>query len=217
MAQRLLGTFGVIACLVFLSVSVTADPPNDDEDWLTWSPKNIEGGTINLSSYEDKTVFVLVFAPDCTDACDMTRAIAAHVRAHPSHAGKVLAMCTGSSGAKAIRRYLRQEEFARRVEHWNDEQDEAKAAAQLAHETYRRPAMPKFAKLIEAALDTQQGRNALMAHHLPFTTCARCEEMWSWLCKRMTKPTTVPRVLKFSSEGAKLNEWSCLPSPNPIS
>lgn len=196
-----------------------AQPSNG---WLTWSPKDVHDNAVSLTGYQNKTVYVLLFAPDNDKACQATRAVAAFVREHPNKADKILAMCTDATGAAAIRLYLRQEEYTKRVAAWTAEQDAAEAAAKAEaaargeESHFARPQMPDFVKAIEDELAMVAGRNALMAHHLPFTTCQRDDAMWTWLLAKVTTPESVPRLLKFNPQGDLLNEWNCLPEPNPL-
>lgn len=217
MVKRIACALCVFVCLLLIAGPTKADPPPSDAgDWLTWMPMNVHNNAINLTGYQNKTIYVVLFSPDKDTACSMVRAVAAHVRAHPNHAGKVLAMCMDDTGYKAIRLYLRQEEYTKRVAAWSAEQDAAAAAAQQSGATYNRPPMPDFVTTIESELETVQGRDDLMAYHLPFTTCARCEDMWTWLLRRITKPEGMPRALKFNPQATLLNEWDCIPNPNPL-
>lgn len=225
------------AALSFLAVVATAhaqeEPAGESPEaapaaaqpsngWLAWSPKDVHDNAVSLTGYQNKTIYVLLFAPDNDKACQATRAVAAFARAHPNKAGKILAMCTDATGAAAIRLYLRQEEYTKRVAAWTAEQDAAEAAAKAEaaargeESHFTRPQMPDFVKAIEDELATVAGRNALMAHHLPFTTYQRDDAMWTWLLAKVTTPESVPRLLKFNPQGNLLHEWDCLPEPNPL-
>ncbi|MCC6574922.1 MAG: hypothetical protein IT462_14175 [Planctomycetes bacterium] len=198
------------------------DPPAEDDPcaqakWLTWSLKDYQGRAISLTSYQNKKVFVVVFAPGNEDSCTMVRKAAEYCRDHEGTADRVLAFCSDNKGADAIKLYLRQEEWAKRVKAWNDEQAIAKAAAEAGEQTYEAPAMPDYLKAIEDEQKTADGLAMMMNHHLPFKTCSRCELMWTWLVAKMAKPEGAPRLLKINPQGSLLNEWSeTADNPNPL-
>jgi hypothetical protein len=212
---RLLGLLGLLA--VTLPTAALADPePNDDADWLTWTCKDCKNNTIDLSSHQSKTVYVVVFTPGNADSCTMMRAVAAYVRAHTNKADNVLGFCSDDTGCDAIKLHIRQEEWKKRVDAWNAEQEATKAAAQAAGQPYNAPAMPDFLKQIQDEMNDAEDFDALIAHHLPFKTCQRCDPMWSWLIKRMTNPEGAPRILKVNAQGQVIQTWSAVPNPLSI-
>lgn len=204
--------------LPFLATAIVAAPPaHPDADWLTWTMKDVNGDAIDTEAL-DNTVYVFLFRPDNEDSCKSIRAASEYVRAHSNHADRVLAMCTDDTGAKAIKLFLRQEEYAKRVAAWEEEQAAALAAAQQANEPFTPEQMPDFVKEIEDELDDAEDLQALLDHHLPFATCQRCEEAWTWILERMNTPEGLPRILKINSQGQLVQEWTELPTnPNPLS
>lgn len=220
MLKRSLLCLAVLLVLPLLVTAVVADegPAHPDADWLTWTLKDVNGDTIDDSALANHTVYVFLFRPDNEDSCKSVRAASAYVREHSNHANRVLAMCMDDTGAKAIKLFLRQEEYTKRVAAWEAEQEVARQAAQQAGEEYQPVPMPDFTDQIETELKTAQGCDALCAHHLPFSTCARCEQMWTWILERMNKPEGLPRILKINTEGKLIQEWTELPTnPNPLS
>ena len=212
---RLLGLLGLLA--VMLPTATLADPePNDDADWLTWTCKDCKNNTIDLSSHQSKTVYVVVFTPGNTDSCTMMREIAAYVRSHTNKADNVLGFCSDDTGCDAIKLHIRQEEWKKRVDAWNAEQEAAKAAAQAAGQPYNAPAMPDFLKQIQDEMNDAEDLDSLIAYHLPFKTCQRCPEMWTWLQKRMNAPSGVPRLMKINASGHLVQQWTATPNPFSI-
>lgn len=217
--MRALTLASLLAGVLFAAsnTAIAEDPPNNDADWLTWTLKDVKGNNIDVSTHQNNVVYVFLFRPDNDDSCKSIRAASAYVREHSNHANRVLAMCCDDTGAKAIKLFLRQEEYTKRVEAWNAAQEAAQQAAQQAEEEWSPPPMPDFVKQIEDELANPEDLNALLAHHLPFKTCQRCEDMWSWLLQRMNKPEGLPRILKINSQGHLLQEWTELPTnPNPL-
>lgn len=220
MVKRTLTCLLMLVLLVCSAVPAEADPPqyaHPNGDWLTWTLKDVNGDTIDTDGHEGHAVFVVLFRPDNEDSCESVRFASAHIRAHPNHASKVLAMCADDTGAKAVKLFLRQEEYAKRVAAWETEQAEAKAAAAQANETFTPSPMPDFAQQVEDEMCTAEGCDALCAHHLPFATAQRCEEAWTWFLERMDAPEGLPRVFKISAQGNVVNQWNELPNnPNPL-
>ncbi len=193
------------------------DDPCAQDKWLTWSLTDCQDSAVDLTSYQNKTVFVIVFTPGNDDSCKVMRAAAKYCEDHAGVAAKILAFCSDDSGADAIKLYLRQEEWAKRVKAWNEEQAAAKAAAEAAEQTYEAPAMPDYLKEVEDEQKTAAGLATMISHHLPFKTCKRNEAMWTWLVAKMTAPEGAPRILKFNSEGGLQNQWNELAdNPNPL-
>lgn len=216
MLKRVLLTLLV---LPFLVSTIVADPPaHPDSDWLTWTLKDVNGDTIDDSTLENHTVYVFLFRPDNEQSCESVRAASEYVREHSNHANRVLAMCCDDTGAKAIKLFLRQEEYTKRVAAWEAEQEAARQAAQQAGEEFQPEPMPDFADEIEDELEDEEDLQALMDHHLPFATCQRCEDAWTWILERMEHPKGLPRILKINSQGHYIQEWTELPTnPNPLS
>lgn len=218
--MRTLLAFSLLAALLaFLPTTVIADdPPDNDADWLTWTLKDVSGNNVDLSNHQNHVVFVFLFRPDNEDSCKSIRTASAYVREHPNHANRVLAMCCDDGGAVAIKLFLRQEEYSKRVAAWEAEQEAARQAAEQAEEEWTPTAMPDFVKQIEDELADPEDLATMVAHHLPFSTCQRCEEMWTWLLQRMEKPEGLPRILKINGQGRFLHEWTEVPTnPNPLS
>lgn len=205
----------LLALLLIASMSVvgSTDEPNE---WLTWTLKDAAGNTINLDDHKNHNVYVIVFAPDCKDSCKLMRKAAQYIREHPNRANRVLALCTDDAGAKALKLFMRQEEYAKRVKAWNEAQEAAKQAAEQANEPYEAPAMPDYAKEVEDELADPGDLAALMAYHFPFKTACRCDPMWTWLTERIEAPQSAPRVVKFDSQGVKLGEWPDEGDPNRL-
>lgn len=211
----------ITACFALLMLcavpsAIVADPPNDDADWLTWTVKDCKNNTIDLSDHEDKTVYVVVFSPGSADSCALMRGVAAYVREHTNKAEKVLGFCSDDTGCDGVKLHIRQEEWKKRVDAWNVEQEAAKAAAAQAGQIYSAPAMPDYLKQIKDEMNDAEDFDVLIAHHLPFKTCIRCSSMWTWLSKRMTSPVAAPRLLKINASGQLVQEWTCLPNPFTI-
>ncbi len=207
---RLLGLLCLLA--VLLPTATLADPePNDDADWLTWTCKDCKNNTIDLSSHQNKTVYVVVFTPGNSDSCALMRGMAGYIRGHTNKADKVLGFCSDDTGCEAVKLHVRQDEYKKRVDAWNTDQEAAKAAAQQAGLLYARPLMPDYLNQIQNEMADPEDLDALIAHHLPFKTCQRCEEMWSWLSKNMDAPASAPRLLKVNSDGHVIQQWTSLP------
>jgi hypothetical protein len=200
---------------------VSADPPqyaHPNADWLTWDLYDAAADEIDLSEHDDNTVYVFLFRPDNEASCASVRAASAYVREHSNHADRVLVMCCDDSGCRALKLFLRQEEYAKRVATWEADQAAAKLAAEQAQETWTPSPMPNFAEEIEDEMAMAQGLEDLCDYHLPFATCRRCNGLWDWLVERMAAPEGVPRILKINSQGQLLQEWTELPNnPNPLS
>jgi len=204
-----------LALIVLCAVpsAIVADPPDDDADWLTWTVKDCKNSTLDLSDHENKTVYVVVFSPGSADSCALMRGMAEYIRGHTNKADKVLGFCSDDTGCDAIKLHIRQEEWKKRVDAWNAEQETAKAAAEQAGQPYNAPPMPDYLKQIKDEMADPEDFDALIAHHLPFKTCIRCSSMWTWLSKRMAGPVTAPRLLKINASGHLVQEWTCLPNP----
>lgn len=214
--------FASLLGLLLLATTVTPvgadDPAHPDSDWLTWTLKDVNGDTIDTDGHESHVVFVFLFRPDNEASCASVRLASAHVRGHPNHANKVLALCCDDTGAKAIKLFLRQEEYAKRVTAWQAEQAAAKLTAEQEEEPWTPEPMPDFADEIEDEMCNAQGCDDLCEHHLPFATAQRCEEMWTWVLERMDHPEGLPRILKINGQGHLIQEWTELPTnPNPLS
>lgn len=210
--------FAVLALFCVQGSTLADDPPENDADWLTWTLKDVNGDTIDDSGHENHTVYVFLFRPDNEASCASVRAASAYVRQHPNHANRVLAMCCDDTGAKAIKLFLRQEEYTKRVAAWEAEQEAARLAAEQAQEEWTPSPMPDFTKQIEDELADPDDLEELMNHHLPFATAQRCEAAWTWFLERIAKPESLPRILKINSQGHMAQEWTELPTnPNPLS
>lgn len=208
---RLLGHLCLLA--VMLPTATLADPePNDDADWLTWTCKDCKNNTIDLSSHQNKTVYVVVFTPGNADSCKMMRDMAAYVRSHTNKADNVLGFCSDDTGCDAIKLYIRQDEWTKRVEAWKSEQEAAKLAAEQSGQVYAAPSMPDYNRQIDDEMADPEDFDALIASHLPFKTCQRCDAMWTWLIKRMAGPDGAPRLLKINASGQLVQEWNALPN-----
>jgi hypothetical protein len=208
---RLLGLLGLLVVLAS-SATLADEEPNDDADWLTWSCKDCKNNTIDLSSHQNKTVYVVVFTPGNAESCTMMREGAAYIRAHTNKADRVLGFCSDDTGCDAIKLHIRQEEWKKRVDAWNAEQEAAKAAAQAAGQPYKAPAMPDYLKQIQDEMNDPEDFDALIAYHLPFKSCQRCPEMWTWLTKRMTDLPGAPRLIKINSQGQCVQQWTAMPT-----
>jgi hypothetical protein len=192
------------------TTTATADEVfrHPNTDWLTWTLQDAAGDNISLAGYQNQSLYVVVFSTNSDDACTMMRSLAEHIRDHPNQAGKVLALCSNDTGAKALKLHVRQEEYAKRVAGWEAEQTAARAAAEQANEQWSPEPMPDFVGEIEAELADPEDLADLMAYHFPFNAASRCEAMWDWLCERMESPAKAPRILKFNSNGVETHEWS---------
>jgi hypothetical protein len=211
MLKRALFCLLTLLALAFVTSPVVADPPSyahPNADWLTWELQDAAGDQISLTGYQSQSTFVVIFSVNDDDACTLIRDLAEHVREHPTDVGKVLALCSNDTGAKALKLHIRQEEYAKRVAEWEEDQATAKAAAELADEHWTPEPVPDFVAEIENELDDPNDLADLMDYHFPFNTACRCSEMWEWLSERMATPVKAPRALKISSTGAEQNEWS---------
>ncbi len=200
--------------LAVSSSGVEADPPafqHPNTDYMTWSLKDSKENAIDLTGYQSGKTFVVLFSASDTDSCKMMRTVACYLRNHPAHVGKVLAVCVDDTGHKALKQFIRQEEWTKRVAEWKAEQAVAKAAAEAANEEFNREEMSDFLKTILEELDDDDDLQALMDHHFPMNTACRCEAMWDWLVERMDAPAKAPRILKFKANGVEKNEWTTLP------
>lgn len=214
----MLARIQISACLALLLLcalpsAIVADPPSNDADWLTWSVTDCKNNAIDLSDHEDKTVYVVVFTPSNADSCTMMREVAAYIRSHTNKADKVLGFCSDDTGCDAVKLHIRQEEWAKRVEAWKTEQEAAKLAAELAGQVFAAPSMPDYVQQIADEMADPEDFDALIAYHLPFKSCQRCDAMWSWLIERMTSPEGAPRLLKINASGHLVQEWTTLPNP----
>jgi hypothetical protein len=220
MLKRVFANLLILLLLATASVSAGADDPeyaHPDSDWLTWTLKDVNGDTIDTDDHEGHVVYLILFRPDNEGSCVSVRLAAAHVRDHANHASKVFALCCDDGGANAIRLFLRQEEYARRVTAWEAEQAAAKQAAEQAGEVFAPEPMADFAQEIEDEMCTAEGCDDLCEHHLPFATAQRSEAAWTWVLERMTAPESLPRVLKINGQGHVVQQWTELPSnPNPL-
>jgi hypothetical protein len=220
MIKRVCANLLILLLLATASVSVGADDPeyaHPDSDWLTWTLKDVNGDTIDTDGHESHVVYVFLFRPDNDASCESIRLASEHVRDHPNHADKVLALCCDDTGAKAIKLFLRQEEYAKRVAAWEAEQAAAKQTAEQAGEAFTPEPMPDFAQEIEDEMCNAEGCDDLCEHHLPFATAQRSEAAWTWVLERMTAPESLPRVLKINGQGHVVQQWTELPSnPNPL-
>ena len=201
--------FAVLA-LACLSSSVVADPPefqHPNTDWLTWTVNDAAGDPISLQGYNG-SVYVVIFSASDEAASTMMSDLADHVRANPGEANKILAMCTDNSGAKALKRHIRQEEYKKRVAEWDSAQEAARQAAEQVNEEFVPEPIPDFVTEIEDELDDAQDLATLMAYHFPFNTGCRCDAMWDWLRERMTSPKKAPRMFKFNAVGVETGEWT---------
>lgn len=209
----------VLFALIVLSAipsMIVADPPGDDADWLTWAVKDCKDSTIDLSDHEDKTVYVVVFTPSNSNSCTMLRDMAAYIRSHTNKTDRVLGFCSDDTGCDAIKLHIRQEEWKKRVDAWNTEQEAARQAAQQSGQPYSAPSMPDYLTQIRDEMNDAEDFDALIAHHLPFKTCQRCGAMWTWLSARMTGVPGAPRLLKINASGHLVQEWTELSNPFTI-
>lgn len=218
--MRTLLAFSLMAALlVYLPTTAIADdPPANDADWLTWTAKDVNGNAVDFSALQPGVVFVLLFRPDNEPSCKNMRAAAEYARQHPNKAKRMLAMCCDDTGGKAIKLFLRQEEYPKRIAAWEAEQEAAQLAAEQAEEPWMPDPMPDFVQQIEDELADPEGLATMVAHHLPFKTCQRCEEMLSWLSERMESAGDQLSILKVNPQGKVVQEWLVLPAnPNPLS
>ena len=212
MLKRTLACLLALAVLPWLTSSAIADEEAEfahpTSDWLTWSLKDAAEDDISLTGYENQSTYVVVFTPNSEDACTMMHDLADYIRDHPNKAGKVLAMCSDDTGAKALKLHIRQEEWKKRTTEWKASQEEARQQAQQAGEEFVPGQMPDYVKEIEDELADPDDLAGLMAHHFPFNAACRCEDMWDWLSERMDAPVSAPRILKFNSNGVETHEWA---------
>lgn len=210
----MLARIQLTVCFVLIGLAmaptlIVADPP--DEEWLTWTVNDCKNNSIDLSGYEDKTIYVVVFTPGNSDSCALVRGMAEYIRGHTNKADKVLGFCSDDTGCDAIKLHIRQEEWKKRVDAWNAEQEAAKQAAQQAAQPYVPPAMPDYLAQIKDEMNDAEDFDALIAHHLSFKTCQRCEQMWGWLTTKMDSPAAAPRLLKVNASGHVIQQWTSLP------
>lgn len=207
-------TLTSLLLLLILGSTVVADPPpfeHPTAEWMTWTVYDAAEDEIDLQTYSGSN-YVVVFSANDETSCKMMRDLAEHIRANPGKAADVLAMCIDDTGHKALKRHIRQEEWRIRVDEWEEDQDEARDAAELAGEEFVPEEMPDFLQEIKDELDDEDDLEDLMDHHFPFNAGCRCEAMWDWLSERMGSPGKAPRVMKFDSSGVETHEWTALPA-----
>ena len=205
----------IAVTLLVTGSAVDATPPafqHPNTDYMTWTLKDAKENVIDLTGYQTGNTYVVLFSANDTDSCKMMRTVACHLRNHPAQVGKVLAVCVDDTGHKALKQFIRQEEWTNRVAEWEAEQAAAKAVAEAAGEDFDIEEMPDFLKTILEELDDDDDLQTLMDHHFPMDTACRCEAMWDWLVERMDSPATAPRILKFNPNGVETNEWTELPT-----
>ena len=218
MSKRRIASVMVILCLAAAGITTAAQQSgpsqyqNPASEWLTWSLKDVGGGTINLTPNQGHDCTLILFRHGDSASMSALRMAAAYVRANPSKASNVIAMSIDQDSVKSIKLHLQQEEWQKRNAGFSSSQATSRANAAAAGLRFVPAQRPDYLSQLKSELSTANQLAPIAAYHFPFSTARRHQDAWEWIHERLSQPARLPRILKVDKDGNVLQQWTTVPT-----